>query len=71
VLKEYATLTIDPSYGDWRLSDGGKDHNYSGIKKLNDLAEKGWRVIGSKYVKKAGYSLREWHLLLERDYEET
>ena len=63
---EYATLTIDPSYGDWRLHDG-EDHQYSDMKKLNDLAEKGWRVIGSKMLKKPGYSLHVWHLLLKRD----
>ena len=69
-MTEYATLTIDPSYGDWRLRDDGKDHNYSGIKSLNDLAEKGWRVIGNKYVKKPGYGMSEWHLLLERVHDE-
>lgn len=63
---EYATMVLDPMYGDWLLTDG-KDHPYSDTKKLNDLAEKGWRVIGSHYIEKSGYSQMEWHLLLEHD----
>jgi len=69
-VKQYATFKLDPSYGEWSVtSKDGEDHPFSGTKKLNDLAEKGWRVIGCSYNRKLGYDSREWNLLLERDHD--